>query len=419
VTTLKEFGDSLRIAREKAGISREDLFAQTRINLRHIKAIETGDFPSVPQTYIRAFIREFARIVGLDEDEALRTYNILAEQEAGVPIPPDAADNSNILPQMDDTIEILPTSHSVPKHVEVQGSAEVEEQAFVQQVRRSSAITDDLTETVDISVSPKQEAPAPVVDRNQLPIEFDGGNISVFRAGPDSASDDAQGAPEQAGEPQHKSHKTSDEKRGEPPRPSPAPPVQRPQAYAPPPRPLPPTEETQGPRRIVVIAGLITAIIVLGIAGAFLFRGSRNADTGLLDSAALRSGIDAGRYQDSLQSSTGGMMPGDTLYSDEPADEKAMEPKASAWANDDSLVLEAFSTAPVWFYVKMDTTRSERGTMASNDHFVWKARDQFTITLGDAGAVTFYLNGRSIGTLGNENTVVKNVAITRRLLKNN
>lgn len=91
-----------------------------------------------------------------------------------------------------------------------------------------------------------------------------------------------------------------------------------------------------------------------------------------------------------------------------------MEPAPQVFARDDSLVLEAFSNAPVWFSVRMDTTRTERGQLSSNDHRVWKARDRFVITLGDAGAVTFFLNGREIGALGEEGAVVKNVTLSRQ-----
>jgi hypothetical protein len=41
------------------------------------------------------------------------------------------------------------------------------------------------------------------------------------------------------------------------------------------------------------------------------------------------------------------------------------------------------------------------------------------ITLGDAGAVTFFLNGKEIGSLGEEGAVVKNVTLSRQQLNGN
>ena len=96
-----------------------------------------------------------------------------------------------------------------------------------------------------------------------------------------------------------------------------------------------------------------------------------------------------------------------------------VEAKPRVFAREDSLVLEAFTSAPVWFSVKMDTLRTERGSLSSNEHRVWKARDHFVITLGDAGAVTFFLNGKEIGTLGEEGAVVKNVTLSRQQLNGN
>jgi hypothetical protein len=49
---------------------------------------------------------------------------------------------------------------------------------------------------------------------------------------------------------------------------------------------------------------------------------------------------------------------------------------------------------------------------------VWKARDYFVVTLGDAGAVTFFLNGKEIGTLGEEGSVIKNVVLSRSHTRN-
>ncbi len=437
MTSFHEFGDSLRQAREARGLSREDLFAQTRINLRHIRAIEEGDFPSVPLTYVRAFIREFARVCGLDEDGALATYNALAEELHGIPKPPEAIDNSNILPQMDDSVEIIVAGSVVPRHVEVQGRPEVEKDPFVQQVRRSTSITDDLTETIDIRVAPAgprgmDADEAPPVDRDQLPLEFpdavqEGAPPAAVAASQQEAGTppvvDTPAAPASApaaGKARGTATPTAAAPKPAAPEVRPAsPPRQatRPAMQAS--RPAPQPAQADSPRRYILMAVVILAIIAIGIIASLLFTASPTQETGLLDSAGLQSSIDAGRLADSLQGAPSTFGLGDTISSDEPPEELAMEPTSKVYSSEDSLVLEAFSTSPVWFYIRMDTTRSERGTMSSNNHFIWKAKDQFTVTLGDAGSVTFYLNGQPLGTLGDENAVVKNVPISRRLLRNN
>lgn len=65
-------GQRLRRAREAAGITVEQLAAETRIPQRHIETIERGDFASLPsRTYATGFSRTYARAVGLDEHEVL------------------------------------------------------------------------------------------------------------------------------------------------------------------------------------------------------------------------------------------------------------------------------------------------------------------------------------------------------------
>lgn len=63
-------GERLRRAREAAGLTIEDVAAQTRISVRHLHDIERGDFAALPgRTYAFGFSRTYARTVGLDEGE--------------------------------------------------------------------------------------------------------------------------------------------------------------------------------------------------------------------------------------------------------------------------------------------------------------------------------------------------------------
>jgi transcriptional regulator with XRE-family HTH domain len=66
--------EELRKARESQNISLDDLTAATRISKKFLKAIEDGEFSMLPQIYIRAFIRDYAREVGLNPDEVIKKY---------------------------------------------------------------------------------------------------------------------------------------------------------------------------------------------------------------------------------------------------------------------------------------------------------------------------------------------------------
>jgi len=76
--TLQEFGTFLREKREQKNISLSDISAYTRINQRFLEAIENGTFSVLPQTYIRAFLREYAAAVEIDAEEVLETFESIA-----------------------------------------------------------------------------------------------------------------------------------------------------------------------------------------------------------------------------------------------------------------------------------------------------------------------------------------------------
>ena len=60
-------GDRLRIAREAAGLSLDDVAARTRIPNRHLVAIETAAWDRLPgPTYVAGFAKSYADVVGLD-----------------------------------------------------------------------------------------------------------------------------------------------------------------------------------------------------------------------------------------------------------------------------------------------------------------------------------------------------------------
>jgi cytoskeletal protein RodZ len=64
----------LRSAREARGLTLQDIADATLINSKFLEAIELGDFTVLPQAYVRAFIREYAQVVGLDPIEVIRRY---------------------------------------------------------------------------------------------------------------------------------------------------------------------------------------------------------------------------------------------------------------------------------------------------------------------------------------------------------
>ena len=61
-------GETLRSARERQGLSLAEIAGRTRIPLRHLQAIEIGDYAGLPSnTYATGFVKAYARAVGVDE----------------------------------------------------------------------------------------------------------------------------------------------------------------------------------------------------------------------------------------------------------------------------------------------------------------------------------------------------------------
>ena len=96
-------GEKLRQARESKGLELRDVAAQTRIALNYLAAIESDDFKTLPGgVFNKGFVRSFARVVGIDEREALADYtNLMAAQgintadESNLPRRPEVLINNN------------------------------------------------------------------------------------------------------------------------------------------------------------------------------------------------------------------------------------------------------------------------------------------------------------------------------------
>lgn len=79
-------GDRLREAREARQLSLAQVAGETRIPQRHLQTIEEGDFAALPaRTYAISFARNYARMVGLDQNEV--ADQVRAELDALDPAP--------------------------------------------------------------------------------------------------------------------------------------------------------------------------------------------------------------------------------------------------------------------------------------------------------------------------------------------
>ena len=82
---MSSLGEQLRAQREKKGISLEQAAADTRIREKFLKALEDGDYPSLPgAVYTRGFLRNYIDYLDLDSEELLLLY----QHERGAPAEP-------------------------------------------------------------------------------------------------------------------------------------------------------------------------------------------------------------------------------------------------------------------------------------------------------------------------------------------
>jgi cytoskeleton protein RodZ len=76
----------LRNWRQRKGISLETIAASTKLSVRQLEAIESGEFRKLPGgIYNTSYIRQYARAIDFDEAEMLAWYHDSQKSEAANP----------------------------------------------------------------------------------------------------------------------------------------------------------------------------------------------------------------------------------------------------------------------------------------------------------------------------------------------
>lgn len=78
---MKSLGEYLRAERQARGISLEQIFADTRISMEMLRAIENGNVEQLPAPIlIKGFLKAYAEKIGLDPEEVIVEYQNLIEE---------------------------------------------------------------------------------------------------------------------------------------------------------------------------------------------------------------------------------------------------------------------------------------------------------------------------------------------------
>lgn len=85
----------LAAIRESKGISLYEIGENTKICVRYLRAIESGDFAQLPGgVYARNYIRQYAQAIDIDDWDLLRAYQMAIAIED--PPPPEASPNRGL-----------------------------------------------------------------------------------------------------------------------------------------------------------------------------------------------------------------------------------------------------------------------------------------------------------------------------------
>ena len=76
---LDKFADELREQREKSGLTLQQMATKTRIDLKFLEAIDQGNFSFLPDLYVKAFVKQYAKTIGLDENLIIKKFEAARE----------------------------------------------------------------------------------------------------------------------------------------------------------------------------------------------------------------------------------------------------------------------------------------------------------------------------------------------------
>ena len=73
---MKEIGEKLKITREEQGVSVEEAASDLNLRVSQIENIEAGNLKAFKDVfYLKYFIRDYAKYLGLDEEEIIDEFN--------------------------------------------------------------------------------------------------------------------------------------------------------------------------------------------------------------------------------------------------------------------------------------------------------------------------------------------------------
>ena len=334
-------GDKLREAREQQNLTYKDIEKGTSIRALYIEYIENGNYDELPGD---VYTKGFIRSYAnfLRLNPNELVQEFIAERRGGAA--PSAAPSA---PQTQ-----APAAPAHPTRPETQPA-----------VKPAAPAPKAAAPKAPAEFAPKAEQPAP--------------KAAPKAKQPEPVQPKAAPAPQKQAEPQQAPARPARQQRPEPqaqPSAKPAPQPEAVKTAAPKKRPARSEKpaakyDFDEPKRSNTKLIAIVAIILVVLAGA----------------AYALSGSDDSASKAPAQQQT---------------QQAAPEPKTY----DDVEVTATFS-ADCWLEVKADGKTIYEGTLKKGDSQTWKGQDKVTVRVGDAGAVSFSVNGKDLGKAGKDGQV--------------
>lgn len=116
---LAKFSEELKEARQRSELTLEQVAAKTRIDAKFLAAIEAGNFTFQPELYIKAFIKDYCKAIGIDEVKMLRRYEMAKQGKLEPDLPPAVVEEEVkpevIIPVIKPSIDAQPDPVEKPK----------------------------------------------------------------------------------------------------------------------------------------------------------------------------------------------------------------------------------------------------------------------------------------------------------------
>ncbi len=114
---IKILGEYLRAGREAQGRSLDDIATATRINLQFLEQLENGTGPKLPITYIDAFVKDYAREIGLNLEELLERIGESEKDSGSPPVSAEPGYTRGEIPPVESKAPQAQFPFSLPHHI--------------------------------------------------------------------------------------------------------------------------------------------------------------------------------------------------------------------------------------------------------------------------------------------------------------